>query len=67
MIDQALLRSKMKEITEHPLVKHFLSDPGVSGFFVMSWSIRIQRRQNFLILSLSNFTKISGLLNMSTQ
>ncbi|MDA1476435.1 sigma-70 family RNA polymerase sigma factor [Bacillus changyiensis] len=33
MIDQALLRSKMEEITRHPLIKHFLSNPQCERLF----------------------------------
>lgn len=29
MIDQTLLRAKIKEITGHPLVKHFFEQPPV--------------------------------------
>jgi len=33
MIDQTLLRAKIKEITGHPLVKHFLSNPRYERLF----------------------------------
>lgn len=33
MIDQTLLRSKIKEVTKHPLVKNFLSNPRYERLF----------------------------------
>ncbi|MEC1259589.1 sigma-70 family RNA polymerase sigma factor [Bacillus swezeyi] len=57
MIDQALLRSKMKEITEHPLVKHFLSDPRCDRLFRHVMEHPDSEEAEFLDLEFKQFYK----------